>query len=335
VRHLASGVGSMPGEDFADSFHMVLGEVGDLPFLPELPSRGLAASMVGRTLGLVGELGADVQPAGWRLTDAPSADQRRARSLLAQDLDTVEELTRGGAEAFKLQVVGPWTLAALVERPRGDKVVGDFGARRDLAQALAEGVRDHVADVRRRVGGSITVQFDEPLLPAVLSAAVPTASGFSRHRAVTAADAAQTLDWLDEAVVSSGATSLVHCCAADVPFAMLRETSVQTVSFDVSLVTRPQYDEVAGWVDAGRTLWPGVVPAVEPTGTPPGEVDLTNRLLGLWSALGFTDAESLPAMIVTPTCGLAGASPDWARKALSLAERVARNLSEGEGRMEP
>ena len=40
---------------------------------------------------------------------------------------------------FKIQVAGPWTLAATVEKPRGDKVLTDHGARRELAQALAEG----------------------------------------------------------------------------------------------------------------------------------------------------------------------------------------------------
>jgi methionine synthase II (cobalamin-independent) len=336
VASRASGIGSMPGDDFNESFEVVLGEVGDLPFLPELPARGASASMVGRTLGLVGELGVDLQPAGWRLTDAAGADQRRARSLLAQDLDAVEELSQGRADVFKVQVVGPWTLAAHVERPRGDKAVGDHGARRDLAQALAEGVREHVADVRRRLAdASVVVQLDEPALPTVLAGGVPTASGFSRHRSVTAADAAQTLDWLDEAVVSAGATSLVHCCAPEVPVAMLRETSIPALSFDLSLVTRPQYEDLAEWVDAGRALWPGVVPAVDPAGTAPGEVELTNRVLGWWSALGFSEAESLPATVVTPACGLAGASPAWARTALSLAEHVARNLSEGEGRMDP
>jgi methionine synthase II (cobalamin-independent) len=336
VNHQATGIGSMPGEDFGDSFQVVLGEVGDLPFLPELPSRGSSATMVGRTLGLVGELGADLQPAGWRLTDAAGADQRRARSLLSQDLDRVEELCHGRADSFKVQVVGPWTLAALVERPRGDKVVGDHGARRDLAQALAEAVRDHVADIRRRLGdAAVVVQLDEPALPAVLGGGVPTASGFSRHRSVTPADAAQTLDWLDEAVVAAGATSVVHCCASDVPFAMLRETSIPAVSFDLSLLTRAQYDDVAEWVDAGRSLWPGVVPAVDPVGRELGDVDLTHRVLGWWSALGFSEADSVPSATVTPTCGLAGASPTWARRALELAQRVSRNLSEGEGRMDP
>ena len=34
---LATGVGSMPGEDFAEAVRVVLGELPDLPHLPELP----------------------------------------------------------------------------------------------------------------------------------------------------------------------------------------------------------------------------------------------------------------------------------------------------------
>ena len=113
--------------------------------------------MTGRGLAVVAGLSADLQPAGWRLTDASGVDHRRARSLLAQDLDLVEELGQDYTGAFKTQVAGPWTLAATVEKPRGDKVLSDHGARRELAQALAEGLTVHLADLRRRLprGGSL------------------------------------------------------------------------------------------------------------------------------------------------------------------------------------
>ncbi|MBA2716388.1 MAG: methionine synthase, partial [Propionibacteriales bacterium] len=167
MANAATGVGSMPGEDYFESTRVVLGELGDLPHVVELPSRGPTASMIGRTLALVSELGADLQPAGWRLTDSPGLDHRRAKSLLGHDLDVTEELAQGHSGRFKVQVAGPWTLAATVERQRGDKVLSDFGARRDLAQALAEGVGDHVAAVQRRIpGAEIVVQVDEPSLPA-------------------------------------------------------------------------------------------------------------------------------------------------------------------------
>jgi hypothetical protein len=151
---VATGVGSWPGDDaesYAEAVRVVLGEVPDLPYLPELPGRGAPAGMAGRTIAMVADLGFDLQPAGWRLTDRPGIDHRRARSLLAQDLDQLEEQAEGVSGRFKIQVAGPWTLAASVEKPRGDKVLSDHGARRELAQALAEGVATHLADVRRRL----------------------------------------------------------------------------------------------------------------------------------------------------------------------------------------
>src|SRR4029078_10311502 len=121
---------------FDEAVKLVLGELPELPYLPEVPGRGATATMTGRALAIMAELGADLQPAGWRLTDAPGIDQRRARSLLAQDLGAHEEQAQVYAGPFKLQVAGPWTLAATAERPRGDKLLADFGARRELAQAL-------------------------------------------------------------------------------------------------------------------------------------------------------------------------------------------------------
>ena len=94
-------------------------------------------------------------------------------------------MARATPGRFKIQVAGPWTLAATVERPRGDRVLADRGARRELAQALAEGLGDtwptYAAAARMH---RLIVQVDEPALPAVLAGRVPTASGFHRHRSV-------------------------------------------------------------------------------------------------------------------------------------------------------
>ena len=322
----------MPGADVAEAVRIVLGEAGDLPYLPELPARGAVAGMVGRTLALVTELGIDLQPAGWRLTGASGIDHRRARSLLTQDLDTLEELAGGRLDIVKVQVTGPWTLAAMVEKPRGDKVLADSGARRDLAQALVAAVADHVSDVRRRLSpAEVVLQVDEPALPAVLTGAVPTASGFSRHRSVTAAEAARSL----AEAVRLDAAVVVHCCAAKLPWAVLRESGVRSVSLDATALDRTDIDAVSAWLDDGRSVWPGIVPAAEPTAASPSDADLTRALLRWWADVGHGDVESVPATTVTPTCGLASASPTWARTALELAAQVSRNLSVEQGKMEP
>jgi methionine synthase II (cobalamin-independent) len=329
---IATGVGSFPGEDFVEALRTVLGELPDLPHLPELPARGVTAGMTGRGLAVMAELGADLQPAGWRLTDAPGVDHRRARSLLGQDLDTLEELTDGALPseggAFKIQVAGPWTLAATVEKPRGDKVLSDFGARRELAQALAEGVRVHVADVRRRLPGvdRLIVQVDEPALSAVLGAKVPTASGFGRHRMVHPPEASESLAWVLDAVTESGAEPWVHTCASGTPLALLRTSGVRGFSVDLGLMTAADHDALAEALEGGDTVALGVVPTLDPA-TAPTDTEITERVLRWLDMLGLDLAEVGERLVLTPTCGLAGASPAWARRSLTLLRTAAANLS--------
>lgn len=326
---VATGIGSYPGddaEDYGEAVRTVLGLLPDLPHLPEMPGRGAGATMTGRAVGILAELGADLQPAGWRLTGAaPGADQRRARSLLAQDLDALEEQAQGYAGRLKIQVTGPWTLAATVERPRGDRILADHGGRRELAQALAEGLREHVADVRRRVpDAEVVVQVDEPGLPAVLAGAVPTASGFHRHRSVDAPGASPALEWVMSAVTESGATPVAHCCASDVPISLLTGAGAQGISVDLSVLSVGAYDGLAEVVESGRTLMLGVVPATDPA-SPPDEGAVAERVLRLLDMLGL-DPDSAGDLVLTPACGLAGASVGWARRALELSARAARDL---------
>ncbi len=325
----ATGVGSHPGDDqhaFDDAVQVVLADVPGLVYVPEVPGRGAPAGMVGRSLALLDGMGVDLQPAGWRVTDASGIDHRRAVSLLRQDLDTVEEQTQGYDGLLKLQVTGPWTLAATVERPRGDKVLADHGLRRDLAQSLAAGLVDHLAQVRRRVpGATLLLQVDEPALPAVLAGQVPTASGFHRHRTVDAPVAAPLLDAVLGAADDAGVESLVHCCADDVPFDLLGRVGGGRggLSVDLDRLDVAAYDEVAAGLEADRWTFLGVVPATRPA-TEPAVGDVVRRVERLLDMLGLEPTDRL---VLTPTCGLAGADPVWARSALRLCAEAARQLS--------
>ncbi len=322
----ATGVGSLPGTDVAEAVRTVAGELPDFVHLPELPARGAHASMIGRATALLSGLGADLQPAGWRLTDSPGADQRRAASLLAQDLDLLEEHTQGYAGRLKVQVAGPWSLAAGMERPRGDRVLADSGARRELAQSLAAGLADSVADLRRRVpAASVVVQLDEPALPAVLAGSIPTASGFSRHRSVHAPVAVEALREVTDAVRAAGAVPVVHCCAADVPVALLQRAGAAALSFDVSLLAGAGAAGGDAWAEAfeaGVDLWPGIVPGTDP-GARPSAAALTSMLLRFVDGLGLALDVAGPRLVLTPACGLAGASPAWSRQAMRLVREVA------------
>ncbi|ABL82944.1 MULTISPECIES: methionine synthase [unclassified Nocardioides] len=335
---LATGVGSYPGVDQAaydEAVRTVLGELGEggtgLPHLPEVPGRGATATLTGRGLAVVAELTADLQPAGWRLTGThggSGVDHRRARSLLAQDLDTLEEEAAGLAGAFKIQVAGPWTLAATVEKPRGDKIVSDAGARRELAQALAEGLGDHVRDVRRRLPDvqRLVVQVDEPAIAAVLAGKVPTASGFGRHRSVHPPEAAEALEWVLGAVSAAGAEPWVHTCAPDAPVRLLTGAGARGLSVDLAVATAADHDAVAEALEAGGTVALGVVPASDPP-TAPTDAGVTESVLRWLDMVGLDPAEVADRLVVTAGCGFAGATPTWVRRALGLLRTSAASLS--------
>lgn len=328
---VATGVGSMPGEDqpaYDEAVRLVLGELPDLPHLPEVPGRGATATMTGRALAVVSGLGADLQPAGWRLTDNAGIDHRRARSLLAQDLDGLEEVAQDKDGSFKIQVAGPWTLAATVEKPRGDKVLSDAGARRELAQALAEGLRDHVRDVRRRLPRveRLVVQVDEPALAAVLGGRVPTASGFGRHRTVHPPEASEALAWVLGAIAAEDAEPWVHSCASGTPLPLLRGAGARGLSVDLAATSAADHDVLAEALEAGESVALGVVPSTDP-GSAPTDAQVTETVLRWLDMVGLDPGTVAGRLVLAPTCGLAGASPAWARQALGLVRDAAGHLA--------
>ncbi len=325
----ATGIGSMPATDAREAARTVAGSLPGWPFLAELPARGPGADMIGRTLGLLVELYARVEPSGWRFGDRPGRDTRRAWSFLREDLDALEEFTQGHRETVKIQAVGPWTLAASVELRGGQAALSDPGACRDLTASLAEGLRRHVAEVRGRVPGArVVLQLDEPSLTAVLLGRVPSASGYSTHPAV---DRTVAEGGLRQVIEAAGAPVVVHSCAPGVPFGLLRRAGAGAVSFDFGLLTESEWDAIGEAVEAGTRLLAGVVPGTDagPSGgsarlsDPAGSV---SAVRSLWRALGLAPGTLGESVAVTPACGLAGASPAYARAALAHCVKAARTL---------
>lgn len=325
----ASAVGSWPGTHPLEAARTVMGELGRpdaVPHLVELPARGPGADMIGRAAVLLVDMPVDLQPSGWRLTDHAGRDLSRAVSLMTEDLDALAEAADGYAGPLKVAVAGPVTLAADVWLPRGERAVSDAGARRDVADSLAEGLARHVADVRRQVpGAEVVVQLDEPSLPTVLAGRLPTISGFGRLPVVEAQEAENALRRVLEAAVGAGATeTVVHCCAPDVPLGLLRDAGTRGIGVDVSLLASMGWESVAVAVEAGLTLWAGAVPT---SGALPTAQHVADAVAVPWRRVGLPAAD-MASVVLTPTCGLAGAPPDAARAILTRVREATDALAE-------
>ena len=332
----------MPGTDPAEAMRVVAGELPDFPHLPELPDRGPGADLTGRTAALLVEIPVEVTPRGWRLAERPGRDLARARTMLSSDLDVMEEVLDGFRGPLKIQLCGPWTLAATLELPRTLNVaIADPGAVADLTASLAEGVAAHVAEVGKRVPGArLVVQLDEPALSAVAGGEVPTASGLSRLAPV---EADVLRERLAQVIAGTGKYTVVHSCSTAVPFGIIRAAGAGALSFDLSQLRRGEQDAVAEAAEAGLGLLTGVVPAVPesagpgpagPTGTvAPGDGSAearqaAERVISLWRRLGLPLDTCAEQAVITPACGLAGASPAQARAALTRCREAGSMLAE-------
>ena len=297
------------------------------PYVPELPARGPHAQLIGRSTAFLAGLAVDLQPAGWRLTDASSRDHRLAISTLRTDLDLLEEHAQGYQGTIKLSVAGPWTLAAMMERPRGDRLLADHGARRDLNQSLAEGIAQLVAELSRRLPDvEFMIQLDEPLLPAVLAGTIATASGFSRHRSVEPNEVSAAL--ILTLVRLAPTPVAVHCCAAGVPVDLLRTAGVAGVLIDIDQLSSADWDAVAATLEAGQWVGMGALPTsrtLHPDQLGPDQV--ARRVLQPVRELGLEPAAAA-RMVITPACGLASATRDAAVHALRTLRSAAQIVTE-------
>jgi methionine synthase II (cobalamin-independent) len=107
---------------------------------------------------------------------------------------------------------------------------------------------------------------------------------------------------------------------------LLRRAGTTVVSLDATLLDSTSDEALGEVVDEGGGLFLGVVPSADARlSDPAGSVSGVRML---WRRLGF-DAGRLPeAVVVTPTCGLAAASPAYARAALEHCRAAARSLAD-------
>ncbi len=326
---IATGVGSWPGTDPREAAATIVGELGELPHLVELPARGAGADLIGRASALLVDLRFDTTPRGYRLAPRPGAVSRRAHDLLRSDLDALEEAWEnaglsGRNRPVKVQSAGPLTLAAQVELPGGHRVLTDPGAVRDLAESLAEGLAQHVAEVRKRLGAQVVLQLDEPSLSAVLDGSLRGVSVLNTVRALPEPEA---LAVLDTVLAAQSAPVLVHSCAEPPALGLLRRSVADAIGFDLSRIGTRQLDEVGETLEAGKQLVLGVVPT-EPPATPVTWRDIAEPGVRLIDRLGFGRRTLAQRVAVSPACGLAGVPLEWSRRALRLAVDVARAYAE-------
>ncbi|QCB96927.1 hypothetical protein E5206_08310 [Arthrobacter sp. PAMC25564] len=330
----ATALGPWPGEDPVEATRIVRGELGSphLPFLAELPDRGVGSDALGRTASLLVELAVDVQPYGWRIVDRPGKDLMRARSALSTDINILADVI--GAEDspaadVKVQLRGPLSLAAGLHLHNGERALIDYGARRDIAASLAAGVDGYLSRVATAAPGArIVVQIDEPEIASVLGGTIPTSSGYRTLRSVPGQEITESWQLVIDALRAAGAVEIVVSVPeVEAPFDRILAAGADGIAVPLRGLTSRQWEQLAGAVEAGKRLWAGALDVADPAARLPKVSDVVEDVWRPWRQLGLP-AATLGALRITPSDGLAGHSPSSATAVLTRLTQIADGLNQ-------
>ncbi len=308
------------------------GVVG-MPPMVHMPKRGPWAQTIARTAALLPGMPVELGTHGWKLADRPGADIEHIRALLREDLDALAECADGWTGPLVLTVRGPWTLSSVLYLARGDRVLSDRGAVRDVVGSLAEGIGGLLASIRTAVPGApLTVVLREPLLPDVLGGAIPTFSGHSRLAAIAREDVSEGLRSVVAGARAGGAEQVVvHGGArfASRSLKAMAAAGADSVGVGLDAVQGAQWEQIAAIIESGSGLWLGL-PRDKPRKGGPDIARLARMIHKPWTALGLPAAGLADVVVHTETSGTGDqvvATLQDIRAEIAIAVKVASELA--------
>ena len=278
---------------------------------PSCPAAGRGADMTGRALALLAGLGVDLQPAGWRLTDAPghrpppgasrcwprtstrSRSSRRATPGRSRCRSPGRGRSPRRSRSPAATRCSPTTAPAASSPrrwPRGCATTSPTcAAGCPGADAARAGRRAGAAGRARRAG----------------SRPPPASTGTARS---TRRGGRRALEWVlrrdrggrapSRSCTAAPPTSRSTCC---------RGAGAPGISVDLDVLAAAAYDALAdGRSRRGAGCCSGWCPSTRPGDRARRDGQVTERVLRLLDMLGL---EPGPRLVVTPSCGLAGAAP--------------------------
>lgn len=280
---------SLLGDDLAEQIAARL-------YLPAALGIESADQLLPASLALLADTTGDLTSYGWRLGAGTSRAWQRARELSDRMLEAARIALLEYHGALVTTTLGPLTLASATFLPSGERTLADAGAVRDLPELLAEGLAERIGRVAERVpGAGPRVLVREDGVARVHRGAVPTASGYRRHRALPAPEIGgrwQSLLAALTAATGIGADAATLALPADAELIAVARTAGWR-SLAIAPASAPGLES-----PAGRRVWEVLAEARE-GGTDLALVVDPARLehdlaafTGAWTQLGYALADA-------------------------------------------
>ena len=197
----ATTSGFFPGDSQADAQYRLLGELGapNIPALALLPARGWRYSLLTRTVAQLEGMDYDIGESGWRLSFGGSSVRSKDAHLAClsweSDINILADAAgslsqRVGAPwhgSMNLALLGPVSLGTRMHLPRGEAVLSDRGAWRDMSESMLYSLPSIFARLREALDAAdapLNLELIEPDVLAAHLGSVRTSSGYGRVRSV-------------------------------------------------------------------------------------------------------------------------------------------------------
>ncbi len=331
----ATGVGSVPFTDTAETIRTAVDGCPEIPYLPQQPKNSFLEDMCPQVLE--GFPGVQVDKENHRVWVDTSCDcgndimaliesyesgqidgfgisRERASGFFAV-LDYLETSSPGRLPVLKGQLVGPATLGQGLLDQDGTAIIHNPVFGELVSQLLVVKARWLVQQMRN-VADSVVLVYDEPSLSALGSAYFSLDHG----------KVESLLDAVIEPLARDGVAVGVHCCGNSDWSVFLDRTDV--VSFDAFSYFEKMSvysDAINRFYDRGGVLAWGIVPTLELTDdiTEDMLVDKLDSNMNSLAQTGIDLDVVRSRAVVTPACGMGSLSIEKARRVAELTAGVA------------
>ncbi len=320
-----TGIGSLPHLDPGEAVRFVAEVCPEIPFWPQLPRRDPREGLVAHTLaGLESLLEPKGDSIGFRIP------RDKARTFIKVLDQAPGDLTRDHAAGFfafknalasgrfphagviKAHVTGPVTLGSHLWL-EGKTFAQDPDLIRSVAARVISVALWQLESLDRQ-GRPVVMFVDEPSIATVGRMIMNPEMAHLRAAVGTVL----------RAIESAGGLSGLHCCGR-FPFALLEQLRPNILSFDAfhGMEAFGADPAARAYIEEGGVVAYGLVPAIpERTEVEPRELRQRWKRTFSPELLGRAARQSL----VTPTCGLASATADYAKLCFRTAIEVAASL---------
>jgi methionine synthase II (cobalamin-independent) len=332
----ATGIGSLPLTSASEACNLILDNLEDIPFWPQLSNLSFRENMYAQFLYPIP--GVIIDDENKRVYVDTSKEPEGLEDFLARIIEEdveyfaySEEYFHGLFEILKMtdrlndimmfkgQVTGPISLGFQVT-DENRKPIYYNDIYRDLIIKTLKIMARWQERILKDLNSNILMFIDEPYLSMIGSAFV----SLSRER---------TIEHINEVLSGISSVKAIHCCA-NTDWSMVLSCDIDVLSFDAYGYSESLFlytEQVIRFIESGGTIAWGIIPTNDEDMARETADSLVIRLdknMERLAEKGISKDSILRSSLITPSCGLGPTTPEYAKSALSILKEVSNKIRE-------